>query len=82
VCWSPLRQSMNNGMYRWSGEKQLPVEKVTRSVRISINPVHLVTYLTVTKHVRERASFCNISKARTPGLVTCTKVMSPADADI
>ena len=31
-----------------------------------IKYVHLDTYLTVIKHVRERAFFCNSSKARTP----------------
>ena len=48
---------------------------VTRRVRIVIKHVHLITYLTVIKHVYERASFCNISKA---GLATGRKVMSPA----
>jgi len=57
-------------------EKILPV---TRRFRIIIKHVHLVTYLTVLKHVHERASSCNISKA---GIATGRKVMSQIDADI
>jgi len=57
-------------------KKKLPV---TRRVRIVIKHVHLFTYATVIKHVHERASFCNISKA---GLAIVRKVMSTADADI
>jgi len=71
-----LWQSMNNVMHRWSVKKQLTV---TRRIRIIIKHVHLVTYLTVIKHLHERASFCNISKA---GLATGRKVMSPADVVI
>jgi len=66
-------------MHRWSGEKQLPV---TRRVRIVIKHVLLVGFLTAIKHVQERASFSNISKARIPGLATGRKVMSPTDAGI
>ena len=74
--WSPLRQSMSNVMLG----KKLPI---TRRVRISIKHVHLVTYITAIKHVHERASFCNNSKARIPGLAIGRKVMSsPADAHI
>ena len=54
-----------------AGGKQLPV---TRRLRILFKYVLLFTYLTVIKHVHERASFCNISKA---GLATGRKVMSP-----
>jgi len=82
VCWSSLWQSVINGMYRWSGEKELPVQKVKRRFRTAIKHVHLGIYLTVIKHVHELASFCNISKASTPWLAIGTKVMSPADADI
>jgi len=52
---------------------------ITRRVRIVIKHVHLVTYVTVIKHVYERASFCYISKV---GLATGRMVMSPADAVI
>ena len=44
-------------------KKQLPVQNVTRSFKIVIKHVHLVTYITVIKHVNERASFCNNSEA-------------------
>jgi len=63
-------------MHHWSGKEHLPV---TRRVRIIIKHVHLVTYLTVFKHIYDRASFCNISKA---GLAVGRKVMSPTDAVI
>ena len=70
MCWSTLLQSVNKGMHRWSGKKQLPMQEATRrvpgTVRRAIKYVHLGTYLTVIKHVRERAFFCNSSKARTP----------------
>jgi len=59
-----------------AGEKQVPV---TRRVRILIKHVHLFTYLNVIKHLHERASFCNISKA---WLATVRKVMSRTDAVI
>jgi len=76
VCWSPLWQSMSNVIHRWSGENYLPV---MRRVGIVIKQVLLVRYLTVIKHVNERASFCNISNA---GLATDREVMSPNDAYI
>jgi len=60
--------------------KQLPVQNVTRTVRRAITHVYLGIYLTVIEQARERASFCNISKARTLGLAIGTKMMSPADA--
>jgi len=45
VCWSPLRQYVNNIMHPWSAEKQLPVQEITPSVpgtvRIVIKHVHL-----------------------------------------
>ena len=44
--------------------------KITRSVKIIIKHVLFSTFLTVIKHAREHASFCNTSKAYTPGLAT------------
>jgi len=55
---------------------------ITRTVRIVIKHVFLVTYLTVIKHAHERAYFCNISKARIPVLAVGRTVMSLTDADI
>jgi len=63
-----------NALLIW--EKQL---QVTRRVRIVIKHVHLVTYLTVFKHLHELATFCKISKV---GLACGMKVMSPTEAVI
>jgi len=59
-----------------AGEGELPV---TRRVRILIKYIHLVTYLTLIRHVHERSSFCNINKA---GFATGRMAMSRSDAGI